>query len=301
MKRKENSRIRALVNPIVFSELFNQPFYSADFLNSTEYFDVKEEDIEIKNTKEFDGVNAKISDMDVVLKIMDKDKFEYLNLEMQNRKPNYDMMGRLMIYLSRLISKSESPGLGYQNNKATVLAIFNFTLFDDNNYVRVFQMKDEKNNIIQNYSIIIFELTKREYCDKKRLRDWLDIFVENNLDKYQEGGSDIMKKVAGEIVRLNADEEVMFRIISQEVEEKFRITERENDRRDARAEGLAEGRAKGLAEGRAEGLAEGRAEGLAKGRTEGKLDTAKKLKELNVDIDIIIQSTGLSKEEVEKL
>ena len=154
MKQKENSRIRALVNPIVFSELFNQPFYSADFLNSTEYFDVKEEDIEIKNTKEFDGVNAKISDMDVVLKIVDKDKFEYLNLEMQNRKPNYDMMGRLMIYLSRLISKSESPGLGYQNNKATVLAIFNFTLFDDNNYVRVFEMKDEKNNIIQNYSII---------------------------------------------------------------------------------------------------------------------------------------------------
>ena len=132
-------------------------------------------------------------------------------------------------------------------------------------------------------------MTKREYCDKKRLRDWLDIFVENNLDKYQEGGSAIMKKVAGEIVRLNADEEVMFRIISQEVEEKFRITERENDRRDARAEGLAEGRAEGLAEG------------LAKGRTEVKLDTAKKLKELNVDIDIIIQSTGLSKEEVEKL
>ena len=81
MKQKENSRIRALVNPIVFSEVFNQPFYSADFLNSTEYFDVKEEDIEIKNTKEFDGVNAKISDMDVVLKIMDKDKFEYLKPE----------------------------------------------------------------------------------------------------------------------------------------------------------------------------------------------------------------------------
>ena len=66
---------------------------------------------------------------------------------------------------------------------------------------------------------------------------------------------------------------------------------------EGKAEGRAEGRAEGLAEGRAEGLAEGRAEG----RAEVKLATARNLKALNVAPDIIMQSTGLSFEEIEKL
>jgi len=47
--------------------------------------------------------------------------------------------------------------------------------------------------------------------------------------------------------------------------------------------------------------AEGRAEGIAEAKAEVKIEAAKKLKENNVSIDIIIYSTGLSKEEVEKL
>ena len=41
--------------------------------------------------------------------------------------------------------------------------------------------------------------------------------------------------------------------------------------------------------------------GEESGRKLEKIETAKKLKELNVDINIIIQSTGLTKEEIEKL
>ena len=37
------------------------------------------------------------------------------------------------------------------------------------------------------------------------------------------------------------------------------------------------------------------------GAREKQLETAKKLKKLNVDIEIIIQSTGLTREEVDKL
>ena len=62
-----------------------------------------------------------------------------------------------------------------------------------------------------------------------------------------------------------------------------------------------EGKAEGRAEGRAEGLLEGRAEGLAEGRAEVKLATARNLKALNVAPDIIMQATGLSFEEIEKL
>ncbi|MBQ0077232.1 MAG: hypothetical protein KBS55_01165, partial [Bacteroidales bacterium] len=50
-------------------------------------------------------------------------------------------------------------------------------------------------------------------------------------------------------------------------------------------------------EAREEGLAEGRAEG----RAEGKTETARNFKALGVDVDIICKATGLSAEEVAAL
>ncbi len=70
-------------------------------------------------------------------------------------------------------------------------------------------------------------------------------------------------------------------------------------------QGHAEGHAKGRAEGRAEGLAEGRVEGLAegekKGRKEQTYEIAKKLIEMHLPMDSIIQATGLSKDEITSL
>ena len=67
------------------------------------------------------------------------------------------------------------------------------------------------------------------------------------------------------------------------------------------AKGLEEGRAEGLAEGRVEGLEEGRAEGLAEGRAEGKIEMAKNLKSLGVDVKTIMQASGLTADQIEKL
>ena len=52
---------------------------------------------------------------------------------------------------------------------------------------------------------------------------------------------------------------------------------------------------------RDQGREEGRAEGRAEGRSEGKIDVAKKMLEKNMDISLIIEVTGLTKEEIEKL
>ena len=69
----------------------------------------------------------------------------------------------------------------------------------------------------------------------------------------------------------------------------------------ARIEGHAEGHELGLAEGRAEG----RAEGLAEGRAEGELSKAKsiarKMKEMGATPDFIIQATGLTAKDIDKL
>lgn len=64
-----------------------------------------------------------------------------------------------------------------------------------------------------------------------------------------------------------------------------------------REEGRLEGRAEGRLEGREEGRAEGRAEGITKGKTE----VAAKMKALNLPVEIIMQATGLSKEDIDNL
>ena len=73
----------------------------------------------------------------------------------------------------------------------------------------------------------------------------------------------------------------------------------------ARIEGHAEGHELGLAEGRAEGRAEGLAEGRAEGRAEGELSKAKsiarKMKEMGATPDFIIQATGLTAKDIDKL
>ena len=74
---------------------------------------------------------------------------------------------------------------------------------------------------------------------------------------------------------------------------------------EGRAEGREEGRAKGLEEGRAKGLEEGRAKGLeegrAEGRTEAKKELVKKMLKKEMNIDLISELTGLTKEEIENL
>ena len=73
----------------------------------------------------------------------------------------------------------------------------------------------------------------------------------------------------------------------------------------AKLEGLMEGRMEGRVEGRMEGLAEGRVEGLAEGRVEGEIrkqnEIAANMKKLGLDIQLILEATGLTLEEIEKL
>lgn len=62
-------------------------------------------------------------------------------------------------------------------------------------------------------------------------------------------------------------------------------------------EGYEYGKAAGMIEGRKEGIREGRKEG----RREGKKSVAKNMLEKGKDIELIIECTGLTKEEIENL
>ena len=75
----------------------------------------------------------------------------------------------------------------------------------------------------------------------------------------------------------------------------------EETRRIAFNEGIAQGISQGIAQGMAKGIREGISQGMAKGIREGNINTAKRMKKANFDISTIIDMTGLSKQEIEKL
>ena len=79
------SKYQPLTHPVVFSAFFTKPYFAAEFLNATEKFNVKEEDIIVENTKQFESVDLKVADLDVLLRVV-TDKTIFINLEMQNRK-----------------------------------------------------------------------------------------------------------------------------------------------------------------------------------------------------------------------
>jgi len=58
---------------------------------------------------------------------------------------------------------------------------------------------------------------------------------------------------------------------------------------------------RGLEKGRAEGRVEGRAEGMEQGLAKGKAEVARQLKSMGLPLSQIVQATGLTAEEIEKL
>lgn len=80
-----------------------------------------------------------------------------------------------------------------------------------------------------------------------------------------------------------------------------RLAIMEFERMKGKAEGIAEGMAQGIAQGKAEGMAESMAQGKAEGMAEGKEEIARNLKQMGMDVQTIVQATGLDQEVIDKL
>ncbi len=70
-------------------------------------------------------------------------------------------------------------------------------------------------------------------------------------------------------------------------------------------EGIEAGKAQGLEEGKAQGLEEGKAQGLQEGKAQGmqqsKIEIAKKMLSKGMSLDLVLEMTGLSEEEIKTL
>lgn len=277
-----------LSNDHLFKKVFEEEKYTRALLEQLGIITNEKLVLEVENVAEDGGLNFKSSDFDLKFKLINEDDISYINMEMQNQKTNYDLMDRLALYLSKLIARSQPKGGTYVKCNCIVIGILNYDLFEDTDYIRTLTLNDKKNTEITNYKIILLELTKSEFCAKKELRDWLEIFNAKDMHSYKKEPG-ILKDLAEKLEQLNKDRIFQSFVDRAEIEAMHIRTEKAY----ARKEGLAEGRAEGMKLG----LVEGKAEGIEL----EKLAIAKRLKDAGQSIEFIKEITQLDKKIIEEI
>ena len=225
------------------------------------------------------------------------DNKEQINVEIQNSN-KYNTVSRSLYYGSTLYRNSLKEGEDYNKAKRTVvIMILDYNEFKDGTYHEVARMKRDYNNEIitdkVEYHYIqlpkFIETVKEIKTDEEM---WI-AYISNQLDKEEKGELIRMKKSIEEINAIV--DEVMN---DRDVYDALTIRElNEYDRKAA----LSYAKEKGEEEGRAEGLKTGRAEGLVEGGRKKQIEMAKKMLEMNMSKEQILEITGLTEEELKNI
>lgn len=233
-------------------------------------------------------------------------KGEKILIEMQKAQQEF-FKDRSIFYSTFPIQEQAPKGVwNFELNKVYTIGLLNFT-FDnsDDDYmhheVKLFDTKTHR-VFYDKLTYVYLELPKFRKTEDQlvTLMDkWL--YAIKNLNSLMERPKALQEKVfmrffeAAEIANFSSNEMFDYRESQKELWDLYSITTT------AEKKGHAEGRAEGLAEGHAEGLAEGRAEGLAEGETIGILKTARKMKSRGFSVADIVETTGLSEDEIDRL
>lgn len=273
---------RTLLNPqidFVFKKIFgtekNKPIL-INFLNAVIKPTTPIKDVEIKNNDiDKDFLEDKFSRLDVKATTSNK---EHINIEIQV-KNEYNMIQRTLYYWSKMYSEQIQNRDNYSKLERTVcINILNFKYLKNDKYHNAYRLKEITSNeeLTDLQEIHFIELSKfneignKENVDIEKmdaLEKWLEFLVEPESNTVRE-----LEKSSEEI-RLAKDELYKLSMNSEE-REKYNMREKAIYDRISALEGA---------------------------REEGKLEVAKKLLIANVDMDIIVSSTGLSEDELMKI
>ncbi|MFY8264036.1 Rpn family recombination-promoting nuclease/putative transposase [Clostridium perfringens] len=283
---------RTLLNPqidFVFKKIFgtekNKPIL-INFLNAVIKPITPIKDVEIKNNDiDKDFIEDKFSRLDVKATTSNK---EHINIEIQV-KNEYNMIQRTLYYWSKMYSEQIQNRDNYNKLERTVcINILNFKYLKNDKYHNAYRLKEITSNeeLTDLQEIHFIELPKfneignKEYVENVEKMDalekWLEFLVEpeSNTVRQLELSNEEIKLAKSELYRLSMDSKEREQYNMREKAIYDRISALEN----------AE--------------AKGKFEGKLEGKAEEKLEIAKKLLIADVDINIIISSTGLNKEEI---
>ena len=226
----------------------------------------------------------KLGVLDIVTELDGKEK---CNIEMQLIDKN-NIIERMLYYWSKMYTKQIKAGDDYNKLEKTIvilIADFNIKGLEEVEYHSTWKIIEtnsvKKLILTDKFELDIIELSKikgREN-EKDQLLDWL-VFLENpeseRVTRKMEENENL-KEAVEKLDRISEDEK-MQRIIEL----------REKAIRDEHAI-------------YAKGVDDGIEEGKAKGAREKQIEIAKKLLKAKVGMEVIIETTGLTKEEIEKL
>ncbi|HAT4250315.1 TPA: Rpn family recombination-promoting nuclease/putative transposase [Clostridium perfringens] len=282
---------RTLLNPqidFVFKKIFgtekNKPIL-INFLNAVIKPTTPIKDVEIKNNDiDKDFIEDKFSRLDVKATTSNK---EHINIEIQV-KNEYNMIQRTLYYWSKMYSEQIQNRDNYSKLERTVcINILNFKYLKNDKYHNAYRLKEITSNeeLTDLQEIHFIELPKfneignKEYVENVEKMDalekWLEFLVEpeSNTVRQLELSNEEIKLAKSELYRLSMDSN-------------------EREQYNMREKAIYD---------RISALENAEAKGKLEGKIEGTLEVAKKLLLADVDINIIISSTGLTKEEIIKI
>ncbi len=261
-------------------------------------------DMVFKNTEHpVSGINEKKKISDLVVEIKDN----VINLEMNNDYYK-GLTDRNFSYIAKL--KSNMIGEIYSDIINIIQINFDgFNRYDDERVIIKFEMMDEtgvKEGVsVASYHVILPNVRKKYYNkdNKEDLIRKLAILVMERDEELQKLIDENMelRPVGKKMVEITREEELNGIYDKEEHERKVRNSMMVTALEDGWNRGKAEGRAEGIAEGKAEGLKEGLEEGRKEGLDESSKLIAKALLKENIADEIILKTTGISKENLKQL
>lgn len=227
------------------------------------------------------SINDKTGIIDVRAKINNKDM---VDIEMQIAD-NHNIEERILFYWARMYEKQIAKSQDYSLLNRCISVIFlNYEPENlrDLPLHTIWQLRENENSKIlltKKLEIHIILLGKEATTDDNRLKKWLTFFKNpygEEVKKMADVDNEIKEALEG-LYDINADEQ---KVMLAELRLKH-ILDKKAELRTAENKGLKRG--------------------IEEGIEQEKLNVAKKLKEKNVDIEIIIEITGLTKEQIDKL
>lgn len=228
----------------------------------------------------------KLGILDIVAKVNEK---EYCNIEMQLVNTG-EIKERILYYWSKIYTKQLKRNQDYKElEKTIVILIANFKIegLEELKYHTEWKIIDSDTRkviLTDKFELCIIELPKvKETEEQEELMDWL-CFLENpkceRIKEKMEENEEL--KEAVEKLEGMSQDEYMQRIA------------------DLREKAILDYNS-GMSFALRKGIEQGREEGRREGEEKGKIETARKMLEKGIDIEMIMEITELSKKEIEEL
>ena len=271
-----------LTDDICFKHLFKEEIFLSDFLNSFfDYIGVKKKVVGLKVTTESEMHGSKRKNKIFygdILAYLDIDEIVSLEMYTYFREREFK---KSLSYLARTFSDQLERGEDYLLAKKVISInlmeenyhLNNFQILNNYGFVNKFNYGRMKDEYLEMY-LIRLDLVKEMVYNKteSRFEKWLKFIKAGSVEEMKRvaEGDENMERALAFMERFVNDEEVRG------------IYDKINDvERDAKERGMAEGQ--------------------IEGRRQEKLEIARNLLEMNLDIVSITQATGLTKNEIEAL